>query len=218
MPHPPPDAQQRDPGESAPLFIVAISLHVVAISVLLLTVRRVMLVTCIAVAGLIAPASLAAVRNRPVSLHVAFGLLMGYCFWAGVSGMHQQLWIDLILVLLIAAGAVWTLKEPGVPSLIFAVVAISISLALGGALLRAGPNYDDPVPDRARQTGLTTVVVLGLGLAYVALGVAQGPLKTKRRQRAQKNGSNRERQVALPQKPKGEKNQRASEAKGARGS
>jgi hypothetical protein len=152
---------------------IAFVLYVLTVIVLALTVSRGRVAICVAVGGLIAPASRAAVPKRPIPLYIGFGLLMGYCFWLGVYAMRFRDGIVLILVLLVAVGAVWTLRKADWPSLIFATVAILISLALGMSLHNAKPDYEDEVPDRDNQTGFAMITVLSLGLCHTALGVAE---------------------------------------------
>ena len=156
-----------------PLRVAGICLHVLTVAVVLVNYQRAMLIFCLVVAGLIAPGSRAAVPGRPLTLYIAFGLLMGYVFWMGVSALNQQYWFLLILVLITAIGAAWVLQHPGVPSLIYTEIAILVSIAIAIQLFRAKPDFSDPVPDRERQTGITMMIMLVIGMLYTALGVTE---------------------------------------------
>src|SRR5438132_10376767 len=71
-----------------------------------------MTVFCVVAGALIGCASVAVRPGRPVTLYVAFGLLMGYSFWMGASAISQQSYLLLVFLLVLAGGALWLLEQP----------------------------------------------------------------------------------------------------------
>jgi hypothetical protein len=164
------------------LWWVAIGLHCLAAGALVLLVfqTRAMAVFCIVPGALIGAASVPAVRGRPISLYAAFGVLMGYSFWALASAVNQREPILGLLALLVAAGAVWLLKAPGWPSVIFSGVAILLCLGLVALNYRWARDLRDSDLEHTRKSAITTFGFLTLGLAYAGIGFAEVSQKDDR--------------------------------------
>jgi membrane-bound ClpP family serine protease len=78
-----------------------------------------------------------------------------------------------MLVLLVVVGSVWLLTDPSWPSAGFVGVAILLCLGLGLVMLTRKRDFEDPVPDRARRSGLTTIGILVVASAYTGMGFAE---------------------------------------------
>jgi len=158
---------------------VNIGLHFVAVGLItLMSVKlTAMTLTSIIPAILIACASVPAAPGKPISAYIGFGLLIGLCFWMTWSAVNQREWLAIFPALLLVSGAVWLLQMPGWPSFIFSGVTVLLCLGLAIVMYFQGPDFDDPVPDRARQSAMTTFGILFLGAAYTGLGFIEGLLR-----------------------------------------
>lgn|GEM_PF-3725502 len=165
--------------------VLGICLHVLTVGVLVGTVRQLMLAACLAVSSLIAPACWAAVRGRPVCLYIAFALVMGFCFWAGIGALYRQNWYLLILTFLLVVGSAVTLQFPGWPSLIFSSAAIFITLGISFLAVQEKPDYDDPQAQQAHKAVISVMIILSIGWVYSILGVVEHVL-TKQQSRLAK--------------------------------
>jgi membrane-bound ClpP family serine protease len=156
-------------------LLISIALHCVAVIILavLLYATGMMAVFCIVPALLVGCASVPALPGRPANLYAAFGLLIGFSFWNLVSAVNQRDWLAIMLVLLVVIGSVWLLRDSSWPSAGFAGVAILLCLGLGLFMLTRKPDFDDPVPDRARRSGLTAIGILLLASGYAGTGFAE---------------------------------------------
>jgi hypothetical protein len=165
--------------------VVALGVHLLAAAVLVLLFLQTggMTVFCVVAGALIGCASVPARPGRPVTLYVAFGVLMGYAFWMAVSAVNQRAVLSLVPVVLLVAGAVWLLEAPRWPAALFTGVAVLLSLGL--AVLQYRQRHDtDYDPEYVRHSAVTSLVVLSLGLVYLGLGSAEAmwrePRKAKR--------------------------------------
>jgi membrane-bound ClpP family serine protease len=156
-------------------LVLSIALHSVAVIILavLLYAAGMMAAFCIVPAVLVGCASVPTLPGRPANLYVAFGLLIGFSFWYLVSAVNQRDWLAIMLVLLVVVGSVWLLSAPSWPSVGFAGVAILFCLGLGLVMLTRKTDFEDPVPDRARRSGLTTIGILVIASAYTGMGFAE---------------------------------------------
>jgi len=167
--------------QSQAVFLgISIALHcVAAITVgLLFYATRGMTGFCVIPAALVACASVPAVPRRPINLYASFGLLVGFSFWAFVSALNQREWLGLLLPILLVAGAVWLLQAPGWPSLGFSGVIVALCLIMAAPMFSKRPDFDDPIPDRARKSAVTAFGILFLASAYSGAGFAEALFKT----------------------------------------
>jgi hypothetical protein len=128
---------------------------------------------CVVAAVLIGCGSVPARPGRPVTLYGAFGLLVGHAFWLFVSAINQGMYLGLIPAVLTAVGAVWMMQNPTWPSVIFSGAVGVLNLALAG--LQFQHRFDATLsdPDTIRRTVLTSVVVLVVGLVFLAVGFTE---------------------------------------------
>jgi hypothetical protein len=163
----------------AVLLIIGIGLHCSAVLIvaILIYATRMMTAFCIVPAALVACASVPAVPGKPINLYVAFGLFVGLSFWIVVSAINQGNWLSLFPPILLVAGGVWLLRAPSWPSLIFSAVTILLNIGLAVLMLSQGPDFDDPMPDRARKSAITSLGFLFLAVAYAGLGFAEALLR-----------------------------------------
>ena len=128
---------------------------------------------CLIPGALIGCASVAAARGRPIPLYCAFGLLMGFTFWMGVSSVNQSDFLGLIFLLVLAGGVVWSLQQPGWPSVAFTTV---ITLLLLGMVILQYRNRHLLIgvdANMVRRTLVTALGVLAVGLLYLGVGFAE---------------------------------------------
>jgi hypothetical protein len=174
----------------AVLHAVTIGVHVLAAGALglLLLKTGTMGVFCVGSGALIGCAAVPARPGRSPTLYIAFGVLMGYAFWTGVSAVNMGVFFYLIPALLLGVGAAWFLEQPGWPSVLFTGI---MDLLIGGLValeLRYRPPGDVVDPEHLRRSTLTSGVVLSVGLVYLVLGFIEAmlgkPKKKKRSRRA----------------------------------
>src|SRR5262249_13008917 len=125
---------------------------------------------------------------RPITLYIAFGLLMGYSFWMGASSISSRNFLFLVFLLVLAGGAVWLLEQPRWPAALFTTIIVLLFLGLAVVHYRHAEEteYDAKL---IRDTQLTTIVVLSLGLIYAGLACVESflePPKSKRIARGKK--------------------------------
>jgi len=167
------------------LRILGFALHVVAAGVLVLLFLKTggMTVFCVVAGALIGCASVPARPGRPITVYAAFGLLMGYAFWMGASAISQGNFLLLLFLLVLAGGAVWLLEQPRWPAALFTAIMVLFLLGLAAVQYRHA-DLSDYDPTLVRHTALTTLMVLGLALAYIGLGCAESsflePANSKR--------------------------------------
>src|SRR5262245_47045242 len=108
------------------LRYVALVLHGLAACVLigLLSLTGVVTAFCVVPAVLAAVAASAVVRERPISLYAAFGLLIGHSVGIVVSAVVLRNFIVLVPMLILVAGAVWLLISTNWPLVIVSAGAI----------------------------------------------------------------------------------------------
>lgn len=176
-----PRRRKSFPMEARSVFgIVAVSVHVLAaaaLAVLVILPTRPMALFCIVPGALSGCAAVAALRDRPVTLYVAFGVLMGYVFWQVASAVNQGQYLDLIVACLLAAGAAWLLYSPDLPAVLFTGILVVLLAALTLAFYHQRNDWDDP--ERIRRSAINGIVVLGTGLVYVSLGFYEASLRRK---------------------------------------
>jgi hypothetical protein len=158
----------------ATLRMVALAVHglaVVAVVLLFLKTSG-MTVFCVVPGALIGCACVAAQPGRQITVYAAFGFLMGFVFWDCASIVNQKAFLVLIVVALIAAGAVWFLRSPTWPAVLFTAIAVLLRLAIAASTYRHrfDTEYD---PNYILRSVLTVAVVLSLGLVYLGLGFAE---------------------------------------------
>jgi hypothetical protein len=158
--------------------VLAIVMHVLAAAVLVVLAAlptRPMALFCLVpgvLTGCVIPAVL---RNRPVTLYAAFGVLMGYAFWDLASSINQGHFLDLLAVCILAASTAWLLQQPSWPPLL--LTEIMGSLLIGFNLLAYSQRFDWTEPEYiARSTG-TALGILCTGMLYGALGFWEASLR-----------------------------------------
>ena len=144
-----------------------------------------MAIFCIVAGALIGCASVPAVRGRPVTLYVAFGVLMGNAFWMAVSAVNQGALLELVPVVLLVVGAAWFLKQPRWPAALFSAILLVFFMGISVLDYRQRHIDFEYDPEYIRRGAITSLVVSALGLVYVGLGLAQSswdePPKRRRR-------------------------------------
>lgn len=177
-------------NEGKKIFLaVTLGIHVMATLALVLLYFKTGIMTgfCVVAGALIGCVSVPARPGRPVSQYVAFGVLMGYVFWMGVSAVNQRDFLILVPVVLLAAGAAWWLQAPREPATVFTGIVVLLFLGLAVLQYQQPHHAGGFDPDRVRRSGVTSLGILGIGLVYLALGTAEAlmrqPRKTKRARR-----------------------------------
>jgi hypothetical protein len=167
----------------ASLFAAALIVHVLAAVAIALAFleTRAMTGFCVISGALIACGGAAAEPGRPITLYAAFGTLMGYAFWLAVSTINHRAFLYVIPVVLLAIGAVWVLQNPSWPSVLFGGVTAVLCLALTGLEFQHRFDADRADPDSIRRSALTTLVVLTIGLVYLAVSFGEVSLRKTRR-------------------------------------
>lgn len=167
----------------ATLRAIAIGVHVLATITLVLLFLQTGGMTgfCVVAGVLIGCVSVPARPGQPVTLYVAFGVLMGYAFWTGASAVNQRDLLALVPVLLLAAGAAWLLQAPSWPSVLFTGSAVLLSLVLAVFQYRHRNDPHDFDPEHIRRSAVTAIVVLTLGLVYLGLGFAEAMMQESRK-------------------------------------
>jgi hypothetical protein len=174
------------------LLIAAIVVHILAAVALVILFFKTggMTVFCVVAGTLIGGLSVAARPGRPITLYIAFGVLMGYVFWMGASAISQSAFLELLILVLLAAGAVWFLQDPRWPAALCTAVLALLLIGLAAVQFRQALQFIEYDPELIRRSALTSLVVLAIGLMYVGLGFAeaslQGPPKAKRARRRMK--------------------------------
>ena len=156
---------------------------VAVVLVVLLAKTGVMAGWCIFPGLLIACAGASASPGQPLTVYSAFGALMGFSFWEAVGEIHSGHYLELIPALLLLVGASWFLREPEWPSFLFSVVMVALWLALLAWIWDRRFELADTDPDDAIKKVRTSVVVLVVGMAYLAAGLAQVKLGRSRRKK-----------------------------------
>jgi len=161
------------------LQIIAVVVHLLAATalVLLFLKTRGMTLFCVVPGVFIGGSSVLARPGRPITVYVAFGVLMGFVFWLSASAVNMRSFLDLVFVLLVVGGAVWFLQVPSWPSASFAAAVALLYLGLSIAEYRhpAESLYFDDA--HLRRGALTSIVVLTIGLVYLGLGFAEVSLE-----------------------------------------
>ncbi len=153
----------------------------------LLATTGVMAGWCVVPGALIACAAVSASPGRPVTLYAAFGALMGFSFWQGVSSIHSGHLLGVIPSVLLIAGASWFLREPGWPSFAFTGVVVALWAVLLAWFHDKRFELDNTDPADAIRIVRTSVVVLSVGAVYGIVGFAEvllGRARRKKKSRA----------------------------------
>jgi hypothetical protein len=170
-------------SRKAKFQIAGLIVHLISAIALLLAFREAggMVAFCVVSGALIGCGAVPARPGRPVTLYAAFGLLVGFAFWLFVSAVNQREFLVVIPAALLATGAVWLLQEPGWPPVLFTGVVALLCLGLVGLQYQHRYDLDGLDPETARRNALTTLVVLTVGLVYLALGFAEASLRKARK-------------------------------------
>jgi uncharacterized membrane protein len=132
---------------------------------------------CIFPGILIACASVAASPGRPLMLYAAFGDLMGFAFWLGVSAINAGQYLDLLPALLLLVGVSWFLREPEWPSFIFTGVVVALCLGLMAYLYSHRFDLSHSDLELTVRVVNTSVVMLVVGAVFLAVGFIEVKLK-----------------------------------------
>src|SRR5262245_37256969 len=99
---------------AAILRFLALILHGVAgcAALGLVSMTGAMAVVCLVIAVLTGCATAAALRGRPITLYVAFGLVIGHSCWVLISAVSRGNPLWLITMLPAAVTVVWLLTAP----------------------------------------------------------------------------------------------------------
>src|SRR5262249_59518329 len=90
----------------------------------------------------------------------------------GVSAVNQADFLRLVLVVLLAVGAVWLLQSPSWPAAVFTGVMVLLSPGVADLQYRHRDDWGAFDPDQVRRGAITAFGVLSVGLVYLGLGFA----------------------------------------------
>jgi hypothetical protein len=141
---------------------------------------------CVIPAALIACASVPAMPGRPILLYAGFGLFVGVAFWLFISGLKQHDVITIVVALVLTVAGTWLLRDPSWPAAGFTAATLFMCLALAVGMCLQRPDYDDPIPDRGRRTGITTLGIACLASAYAGLGFSEIVVRESRARKLRK--------------------------------
>ena len=170
------------------LWMTVIS-HVLALLVMVIVFQRTQAQTafCVIAGILIGCGGAGAVSGRTLATYSAFGSLMSYVFWIGVSAINQGQFLALVPTLLLLIGCGWYFKDDGWPSFLFTLCVAVILFAMAVASYRDPFDVDGWEPDEVQRSAVTSMGVLGVGILFLALSFAEknlsAPRLTKRKRR-----------------------------------
>lgn len=92
---------------------------------------------------------------------------------------------DLMVVptALVGVGAAWLVHSPDRPSALFTATAALVCIILAGLSYQYRHEFVQEDAETIRHTALTTVVVLAIGLGYLALGFTEIKLRPRRKKK-----------------------------------
>lgn len=159
---------------------ITLGVHAFAlvIALLLMINNAAMALLCLVPGALIALGSWRSVPDRPLCLYASFGVLMGLSFWSSVCDMNRGDFLMVVPMVFLIAAVSWLLYDPNTGSIVTASVVVLLLILLAVLALVFPPEYPDEIQP-VRESALTVLGLLVMGLAYLGVGAAEvlSPLK-----------------------------------------